>query len=65
MKSRASSTEWGPLQIPNSFSDVCVDALVAIADAARAEHLRPDTFDVVGTNGIGEDGMQVFYPCWR
>ena len=52
------TTEWGS-QITDAFADVGVDALIAISDTAGAEHLSPDALDIVGTNGVGKDGMQI------
>lgn len=47
------------LQIPNPLADVRIDALVAISDTAGAEHLGSDALDIVGTDRVGKDGMQV------
>ena len=46
-------------EVSDAFSNVCVDALITIAKAAGVKDFATDTFDIVRSNGIREDGSQI------
>ncbi len=48
-----------PLYVSDAFSDVRVNALVAVTNASRTEHLCANRFDVIRTYCIRKDWMQI------
>ncbi len=50
------------LQIPQPLLNVDVDALIAPRQVAGVELLDADFFEIVGADGVGEDGEQELDP---
>ena len=48
-----------PLYESDAFSDVRVNALVAVTNASRTEHLCANRFDVIRTYCIRKDWVQI------